>query len=154
MHLLVLPLHAHSIWLSLMPAVAAAQHGIKLPLTHLPPIPSHAEANGASGQPAQPSAAAKKSSAEPEAARQRKKSAEPQQRHVTPEPQEMEGVVVEPQPTHAADKVKKKKSLTKAADMGKTPQGMEGDRPPGAGVKRKLQVHHDYFACHTTHCFT
>ncbi|KAL0026037.1 hypothetical protein WJX79_003720 [Trebouxia sp. C0005] len=103
-------------------------------------LSARAEANGASGQPAQPSAAAKKSSAEPEAARQRKKSAEPQQRHVTPEPQEMEGVVVEPQPTHAADKVKKKKSLTKAADMGKTPQGMEGDRPPGAGVKRKLQA--------------
>lgn len=114
----------------------------------------HAEANGASGQPAQPSAAAKKSNAEPEAAWQRKKSAEPQQRYPTPEPQEMEGVVAEPQATHAADKVKKKKRLTKAADMGKTPQGMEGDRPPGAGVKRKLQVHHHYFACHTMHYFT
>ncbi|KAL0051389.1 hypothetical protein WJX82_006483 [Trebouxia sp. C0006] len=99
-----------------------------------------AEANGAAGQPAQPSAAAKKSNAEPEAAWQRKKSAEPQQRYPTPEPQELEGEVAEPQPAHAADKVKKKKRLTKAADMGKTPQGMEADRPPGAGVKRKLQA--------------
>lgn len=103
-------------------------------------LSAHAEADGASGQPAQSSAAAKKNNAEPEAARQRKKSAEPQQRYPTPEPQEMERVVTEPQPTHAADKVKKKKRLTKAADMGKTPQGMEGDRPPGAGVKRKLQA--------------
>lgn len=108
--------------------------------TILHSLSASAETNGTSGQPAQPSAAAKKSNAEPEAARQRKKSAEPQQRYPTPDPQEMEGVVVEPQPTHAADKVKKKKRLTKAADMGKTPQGMEGDRPPGAGVKRKLQA--------------
>jgi len=149
MHLHVLPLHTHSIWLSLMPALAAAQRDIcrnDLPQAHLPHMASHAEANGAAGQPAQPSAAAKKSNAEPEAAWQRKKSAEPQQRYPTPEPQEMEGEVAEPQPAHAADKVKKKKRLTKAADMGKTPQGMEGDRPPGAGVKRKLQVPHHYFA--------
>ncbi len=114
----------------------------------------HAEANGTSGQPAQPSAAAKKSNAEPEAARQRKKSADPHQRHPTPEPQDVEGVVTEPQATHAADKLKKKKRLTKAADMGKTPQGMDGDRVLGAGVKRKLQVHHVYFACPAMHCFT
>jgi len=72
----------------------------------------NAGANHVLRQPAHPSSAA--------AAAAKKKNAEPEAVH------------------------QRKKSatlLTKAADMGKTPQGMEGGRPPRARVKGNLQVH-------------
>jgi len=94
----------------------------------------------ASGPPA---AAARRGNAEPEAARQRKKSAEPQaapQRHSTPDPQGMNWGGSDLQAAKAADKGKKRKRLTKAADLGRGPDSIVGNQSPGAGMKRKMQV--------------
>ena len=45
------------------------------------------------------------------------------------------------EPEAAQQRKKSATLLTKAADMGKTPQDMEGARPPRARVKGNLQVH-------------
>ena len=114
------------------------------------------ETNSASAQLAQPSAvaavAAKRSSGEPETAEQRQKSPELQRRHHTPEPQGMDGGLPEAQPAQGADKGKKKKRLTKAADMDKPHQGSDINKPSGAGVKRKMQVQHQFLVTHGLHC--
>ena len=82
-------------------------------------------------------------SAEQEAARPKKRSAEPQaapQRLPSPEPQGMDWGAPGSQGIQAVDKAKKKKRLTKAADMEKGTPGVEVAKASGTGLKRKLQA--------------
>ena len=64
----------------------------------------------------------------------------------------MDGVLPEAQPAQGADKGKKKKRLTKAADMDKPHQGSDIIKSSGAGVKRKMQVQHQFLMPHSLHC--
>ena len=116
-------------------------------------FPYIAETNTASAQLAQPSAvASKKSNAEPATAQQRQKSPELQRRYHNPEPQGMDGGLPEAHPAQGADNGKKKKRLTKAADMDKPHQGSDINKPSGAGVKRKMQVQRHFPMPYSIHC--